>query len=53
MTGAGGGRANRVINGYVMRGGDDRPYGKITVCTDAEKFRDVDPSDIRELERLS
>ena len=53
MSGAGGNRANRVINGYVMRGGLDRPWGKLTVCYDAERFRDVDPSDPRELERLS
>lgn len=53
MTGFGGNRGTRTINGYVMQAGDTTPWGTITVCSPGEKFRDVDPTDPREQLRLS
>lgn len=52
MSGHGGNRHNRVINGYVMLAGQNEPFGKLTVCWESEKFRDVDPTDKRELLKL-
>lgn len=47
-----GNRGRRTINGYVMCGGMDRPWGKLTVCWETEKFRDIDPTDRNDFERL-
>lgn len=52
ISGSGGNRHNRVINGYVMRAGLDKPWGKLTICWETEKFRDVDPSDMSEFYKL-
>lgn len=52
MSGFGGNRRNRIINGYVMRAGRDEPWGKLTVCFESEKFKDVDPSDKRDFYKL-
>jgi len=51
--GAGGQRGNRVINGYVMMAGIDKPVGKLTVCWESERFRDVDPTNERDFYDLS
>lgn len=42
-----------VINGYVMLGGFDKPVAKLTICRDAEKFKDVDPMNERDFLDLS
>ena len=47
-----GNRGTRRIDGFVFYGRHERPVGKITVCIDGEKFRDVDPMSIRDFERL-
>jgi hypothetical protein len=52
MSGFGGNRGRRIINGYVMRAGQTEPFGKLTVCFESEKFRDVDPTDKREFYKL-
>lgn len=53
-VGAGGndGRS-RIINGYVFAGGIDEPVGKLTIVTDWDKFKDVDPTSGREFLDLS
>lgn len=52
LSGFGGNRRNRIINGYVMRAGFNEPWGKITICWESEKFRDVDPQDKTEFYKL-
>lgn len=52
MSGFGGNRGGRVINGFVMRAGMNEPWGKLTIVRDSEKFRDVDPTDKREFYKL-
>ncbi len=52
MSGAGGNRGNRVINGFVMRAGQSEPFGKLSICWESEKFRDYDPTDKREFFKL-
>lgn len=52
MSGAGGNRGNRIVNGYVMRAGRNEPWGKLTICFESEKFKDVDPTDMREFYKL-
>lgn len=52
MSGFGGNRHNRVVNGYVMQAGRNEPFGKLTVCWESEKFKDVDPNDMREFYKL-
>lgn len=47
-----GNRGNLVVNGFVFRAGCDEPFGKITICWESEKFRDVDPSDKQEFFKL-
>lgn len=48
-TGYGGnGNRNRLVNGYVMLHGRDEPVGKLTICFESERFRDDDPSDMRD-----
>jgi hypothetical protein len=47
-SGWGGGRQSRVVNGYVMMGGRNTPVGKLTICFESEKFKDVDPSSMRD-----
>lgn len=51
--GYGGQRGGRVINGYVMMVGCDEPVGKLTVCWESERFRDVDPTNERDFFDLS
>lgn len=48
-----GNRRNLTINGYVMMHGMTEPYGKLTVCWESERFKDVDPEDKREFYKLS
>jgi hypothetical protein len=44
MAGAGGsGRVGRVQNGFVFMSGIDAPVGKLTICREGERFKDVDP----------
>lgn len=38
----------RLQNGYVMMAGSDKPVGKLTIVTDADRFRDVDPMNERD-----
>lgn len=52
MTGAGGNRNGRKIDGYIMMAGDSEPFAKLTVSSPSDRFRDVDPMDRRELFRL-
>lgn len=51
-SGYGGNRENRIINGYIMRGGMTDPWGKLTVVREGDKIRDVDPTDKKEFQRL-
>lgn len=54
QSGSGGSaRGNRVINGYVMMGGRSEPVGKLTIVTDGDRFKDVDPTDRRDFFDLS
>lgn len=53
MSGPGGNRGNRVINGYVMRAGDVEPFGKLSIVAASEKFRDDDPTNMRDFLDLS
>lgn len=43
----------RRINGYVMQAGKTEPVGKVSVCFDAERFRDDDPTNQRDFFDLS
>ncbi len=43
----------RRINGYVMMTGRNEPVGKLSICFDAERFRDDDPGDRRDFFDLS
>lgn len=52
MTGIGGNRNGRTINGFIMQAGRNEPFGKLTVVLEREKFRDVDPNDKREFYKL-
>lgn len=48
-----GNRGTRLVNGYVMMVGRDTPVGKLTIVRDYDKFRDVDPSNMRDFLDLS
>lgn len=48
----GGGVMSSSVGGFVLERGTDRRIGKIVVATEGEKFRDVDPRDEREFDRL-
>lgn len=47
-----GNRHGRIIDGYVMLAGQERPWGKLTVLDGASKIRDFDPTDRTEWEKL-
>jgi hypothetical protein len=49
---AGHGR-RRIVNGYVMMSGVEVPVGKLTVISDSDRFKDVDPSSVKEFYDLS
>jgi len=51
-VGLGGGRGAREISGYIFEAGRDRPVGKIVFAHAGQRFRDVDPMDRNEFERL-
>ena len=38
-------RDHRRIDGYVMHGLSPEPFGRLTVASEGEKFRDLDPRD--------
>lgn len=42
----------REIGGFIMRAGEPRPVGKVTIAREGERFRDVDPRDRDAFERL-
>ena len=46
-------RGNRIVNGFVMMSGHDKPVGKLTIVREADKFKDVDPRDERDFFDLS
>lgn len=48
VSGYGGQREGRIVNGFVWMVGVDKPVGKLTICRDAERFRDVDPTNERD-----
>lgn len=54
-SGYGGGQRHgkRLVNGYVMMAGHSEPVGKLTIVTDADRFKDVDPRDMRDFHDLS
>lgn len=54
-SGYGGGQRSgrRLINGYVMMAGRNEPVGKLTIVTDADRFKDVDPTSMRDFYDLS
>lgn len=52
MSGFGGNRNGRTINGYVMKAGLNEPWGKLTICWESERFKDYDPEDRREFYKL-
>ncbi len=52
-VGAGSARIHgRSIGGYIMRAGVDRPVGKVTLAYESERFRDDDPTNREDFERL-
>jgi hypothetical protein len=53
MSGAGGKRSGGLINGYVMMAGRSEPVGKLTIVTDGDRFKDVDPLSARDFFDLS
>lgn len=53
QSGFGGNRGNRLINGYVMMSGRSEPVGKLTIVTDSDKFKDVDPNSSQDFLDLS
>jgi hypothetical protein len=54
QSGAGGSsRGNRMINGFVMMSGQDKPVGKLTIVTGGDRFKDVDPQGERDFFDLS
>lgn len=53
LSGYGGNRGNRVINGYVMRAGLDKPWGKLTIIKEGDQIRDDDPNDMKDFYNLS
>lgn len=52
MSGRGGNRGRRKIDGYVWMHGAPEPFAKLVVAEESDKFRDVDPMDRSELFRL-
>lgn len=42
----------RTQGGFVLERGTDRRVGKVVVVRESERFRDVDPRDEREFDRL-
>lgn len=42
----------RKIDGFIRRIGVDRPVGKVTIAHESEHFRDDDPRDRGDFERL-
>jgi hypothetical protein len=53
VAGAGGTlTGGRKIDGYILHGGTRRPIGTLTLVSESERFRDVDPCDEREMLRL-
>ena len=53
ISGAGGNRNNRIINGYVMRAGQTEPFGKLTIIREWDKIRDDDPTDKKDFFNFS
>ena len=51
--GSGGQRGSRIVNGFVMFTGLDKPVAKLTICFGSEKFKDVDPMSERDFFDLS
>jgi len=51
--GAGGRSNSRVVNGFVMAAGRDKPVAKLTICFDSERFKDVNPLSERDFYDLS
>jgi hypothetical protein len=43
----------RLINGFVMMAGRDKPVGKLTIVTGGDKFADHDPQSERDFFDLS
>lgn len=54
-SGAGGGQRHgvRLQNGFVMMAGRDEPVAKLTIVTDYDRFKDVDPMSARDFFDLS
>jgi len=46
-------RHRGVVNGFVMCAGFEEPVGKLTICFEGEKFKDVDPTNARDFFDLS
>lgn len=42
----------REVSGYIMRAGEDRPVGKVSIAREGERFREHDPRDRSEFEGL-
>lgn len=42
----------RSVGGYIMRAGEERPVGKVTIAFESERFRDDDPRSRDDFERL-
>lgn len=47
------GHRNRLVNGYILHSAYNDPIGKLTIVTDADKFKDVDPRNLRDFLDLS
>lgn len=52
QVGWGGGRSARRISGFVFMGGKPEPVAKLTICFEAERFADYDPTSARDFENL-
>jgi hypothetical protein len=48
-----GSRGSRIVNGFVMHPAFDKPIGKLTIVREADKFKDVDPTNERDFFDLS
>lgn len=42
----------RAIGGFIMRAGETSPVGKVSIAYEGERFRDDDPSNRRDFERM-
>lgn len=53
MIGAGGKRSGGIVNGFVFMAGMNEPVGKLTIVTDSDRLKDVDPMSVRDFQDLS